>query len=467
MINDFLFSMDADLVPQMQMVDDWTVNTDGKVYSFKLRKGLRFHDGRAVEAGHIAAAMNRGIKVDTYGKKVAKFVVSMEGADASTLRITLDRPIGMLIQALAYASSRFALSMPPEYTSLPIKEQSAGEIGSGPWKFVEWKVGDQINYERNTDYVPRDEAASGYGGGKTPYLDAISWRIIPDSGTKVAAVETGVVDFVDWPPPDSFDRTKGNSDLETVRDTAGPMAFIYLNKLVPPFNDARARKALQAAVDQKEHLQAAYPASLASPCGRIFGCSAATWGSDVGLQPWVTDRDMTLAQKLWDEVYNGETLTLVQWNGRPEYQNPGLVTKQILEDLGATVEIFSTDTAAGSALVRNKEKSDAGDWHVGHLVSTNYVDPISTSFLNPAYGYGGWTGGGPVVEDLKTEFLATAKDSRRQAIADEIQTIVLRDSEAVITGQTFRHKVWTKELKDVIRAPVLTYQPFWNMWFDR
>jgi peptide/nickel transport system substrate-binding protein len=467
MINDFLFSMDDNLVPQPQMVDTWDLSGDGKVYNFSLRDGLRFHDGRAVEAGHIAAAMNRGIKVDTYGKHLVKSIDNIEGTDASTLRITLNKPIGLMIGALAYASSRFALSMPPEYTSLPISEQSAGEIGSGPWKFVQWRVGDRIDYERNADYVPRNEAASGYGGGKVAYLDAISWRIIPDSGTKVAAVETGQVDFVDWPPPDSFDRTKSNPDLVTVRDTAGPMAFIYINKLVPPFNDARARKALQAAVDQNAHLQAAYPASLASACGRIFGCSAATWGSDVGLQPWVVENDQALAQRLWDEVYKGETLVLVQWNGRPEYQNPGLVTKQILEDLGAKVEIFSTDTAAGSALVRNKEASNAGDWHVGHLVSTNYVDPISTSFLNPAYGYGGWTGGGPKVEELKAEFLATASDQRRQAIADEIQTSVLRDSEAIISGQTFRHKVWRNDLKDVIRAPVLTYQPFWGMWFDR
>ena len=99
---------------------------------------------------------------------------------------------------------------------------------------------------------------------------------------------------------------------------------------------------------------------------------------------------------------------------RPEYQNPGLLTKQLLEDLGADVELFTTDTAAGSALVRNREASESGDWHVGHLVSTNYVDPISTSFLNPSYGYGGWSVSDRITE-LKDEFLKATTMRREGA----------------------------------------------------
>lgn len=465
-INDFLFSTDADLKVQPQMVDTWDLSSDGTVYTFNLRDGLAFHDGRPVLAEHVVATMERGIGVDTYGKFLAPVVAGMEALDADTLTLTLTEPLGFTLNALGYASTRFALVMPPEYTSLPQKEKAAGEIGAGPWKFVEWQPGDQIDYERNDNYVPRDEDASGYAGGKRVFLDAHEWHIIADSGAKVAAVETGQVDFVDWPPPDSFDRTAGNPDLVTLRDTAGPMAFIYVNKLVPPFNDVRARKALQAAVNQREHLLTAYPESLASPCAAIFGCSAAPWTSEAGIEPWISESDTALAQELWDQVYNGETIVLVQWNGRPEYQNPGLLTKQILEDLGAEVEVFATDTAAGSALVRNREASEAGDWHVGHLVSTNYVDPISTSFLNPSYGYGGWSVDDRIT-DLKGDFLRANDDAERKRIVDEIQTINYANAEGIISGQAFRHKVYRKDVMGVIPAPILTYQPFWNIWLDR
>ena len=465
-VNDFLFSTDADLKVQPQMVDTWDLSDDGTVYTFNLRDGLAFNDGRAVEAQHVVQTMERGLKVDTYGKFLAPVVAGMEAVDTNTLTLTLTEPLGFTLNALGYASTRFALVMPPEYTSLPQSEKADGEIGAGPWQFVEWQPGDQIDYVRNDRYVPRDEVASGYAGGKNVYLDALEWHIIPDSGAKVAAVETGQVDFVDWPPPDSFDRTASNPDLVTLRDTAGPMAFIYVNKLVPPFNDIRARKALQAAVGQREHLLTAYPESLASPCAAIFGCSAAPWTSDAGVEPWITESDTELAQELWDQAYNGETLVLVQWNGRPEYQNPGLLTKQILEDLGAEVEVFATDTAAGSALVRNREASEAGDWHVGHLVSTNYVDPISTSFLNPSYGYGGWSVDDRITE-LKGEFLRANDDAARKSAVDEIQTINYANAEGIISGQAFRHKVYRKDVMGVIPAPILTYQPFWNIWLDR
>ena len=466
MINDFLFTPDADLNVQPQMVDTWDLSADGTVYTFNLRDGLAYTDGRPVEAQHVVQTMERGIKVDTYGKFLAPLVAGMEAVDANTLTLTLTEPLGFTLNALGYASTRFALVMPPEYTALPQSEKSAGEIGAGPWQFVEWRPGDQIDYVRNDNYVPRDEPASGYGGGKHVFLDAHEWHIIPDSGVKVAAVETGQVDFVDWPPPDSFARTAANPDLVTVRDTAGPMAFIYVNKLAPPFNDPRARKALQAAVGQKEHLLTAYPESLAAPCAAIFGCSAAPWTSTAGLEPWIIESDMELAQELWDQVYQGEKLVLVQWTGRPEYQNPGLLTKQLLEDLGADVELFTTDTAAGSALVRNREASESGDWHVGHLVSTNYVDPISTSFLNPSYGYGGWSVSDRITE-LKDEFLKANDDAERRRVVDEIQTLNYADSEGIITGQAFRHKVYRKDVKDVIAVPILTYQPFWNIWLDR
>ena len=465
-INDFLFSFDADLAVQPQMVDTWDLSADGTVYTFNLRDGLAFHDGRPVLAEHIVQTMQRGIAVDTYGRFLNPLVASIDAIDADTLTLTLTEPLGFTLNVLAYASTRFALAMPPEYTSLPRSEQAAGEIGSGPWRFVEWRPGDQIDYVRNDQYVPRDEPASGYAGGKRVFLDAVEWHIIPDSGTKVAAVETGQVDFLVWPPPDSFARTAANDDLVTVRDTAGPVAFIYVNKLVPPFNDIRARKALQAAVGQREHLLTAYPEDLASPCAAVFGCSAAPWTSDVGIEPWIIESDMELAQELWDQAYNGEKLVLVQWTGRPEYQNPGLLTKQILEDLGAEVELFTTDTAAGSALVRNLPASEAGDWHVGHLVSTNYVDPISTTLLNPSFGYGGWTVGDRITE-LKNEFLKANDDAGRRAAVEEIQVLTYQDAEGIITGQGFRHKVYRKDVMGVIPVPILTYQPMWNIWLDR
>ena len=101
MVYDTLFSSDADLKPQPQMVDNWTVSEDRKVYAFTLRDGLKFHDGSPVTSKDVVASMNRWGKRDGAGKQLFDYTGSLVAKDDKTFVWTLKEPYGLLIDMLA------------------------------------------------------------------------------------------------------------------------------------------------------------------------------------------------------------------------------------------------------------------------------------------------------------------------------------------------------------------------------
>ena len=462
MIYDFPIALDDKNVPQPQMVDNWQTSADGMTYTFKLRSGLRFHDGRAVEAEDVVLSAQRFTKKNTYGVLLGKASDGWSTVDPQTFQLRLNAPFGLVLEAMAAPGSVPLPAMPREEAKLGPNEAAPAKIGSGPFKFVDWKVGDRIIYERFDGYTPRSEVASGYGGGKLVYLDRVEWRIITDGNTKIAALETGQVDFVDWGPPELYDRVKGNSKISVFLDRMGTFNFIYFNKQVPPFNDVRARQAVQLAADQKSFLLAAYPPSQGSPCAAIFGCGQA-YESSVGA---ITNPSLDAAKALWAQAYKGEKVILLLQGERPEYYNPGLLTQQLLKQLGANVELFITDTPTQSALVRNRPATDKGDWNIGHLASINYLNPVVHPVTRTELGYSGYDID-PRLKKLKTDFSVAADMTAKKRITEEYQKIFYERAEGVNLGASFRYKARRADVKGVIQSPTSNYQVFWGMWLDR
>ncbi|MSQ25153.1 MAG: hypothetical protein EXR49_02600 [Dehalococcoidia bacterium] len=462
MIYDFPIALDDNNVPQVQMLDSWQTSADGMTYTFKLRAGLRFHDGRAVEAEDVMLSARRFTAKNTYGVLLGRAAEGWSTVDATTFQLKLKAPFGLVLYGMAAPGSVPLPAMPREEAKLGPNDTAPAKIGSGPFKFVDWKVGDRVIYERFDGYSPRNEAASGYTGGKRVFLDRVEWRIITDGNTKIAALETGQVDFVDWGPPELFDRVKNHSKITTFLDRMGTFNFIYFNKLVPPFNDVRARQALQLAADQKAFLLTAYPEDQSSPCAAIFGCKQA-WESTAGA---ITKPSLDEAKKLWAQAYKGEKIIMLTQGERPEYYNPSLLTQQILKQLGATVQMFVTDTPTQSALVRNRPATEKGEWNIGHLASINYLDPIVHPVTRTELGYSGY-----VIDlrlqKLKEDFTVATNDSVRKRITEDYQKIFYERAEGVNLGQSFRYKAHRADVKGVLKSPTSNYQVFWGMWMER
>jgi peptide/nickel transport system substrate-binding protein len=192
-IYDTLFGVNSRQEVKPQMAAGFTRSDDGRTYLIRLRDGLNFHNGEPVRAQDCAPSLARWAARTSLGQEMAKFVDSWGVQDDRTVKITLKQPLPIFIWALAKDSGIIPFMMPEHMARTDPFKQITETIGSGPYLFAkdEFVSGSSATYVRNTAYVPRPEPADWTSGGKVTHFDRIEWKVIPDSATAAAALQTG------------------------------------------------------------------------------------------------------------------------------------------------------------------------------------------------------------------------------------------------------------------------------------
>ncbi|MET0443137.1 MAG: ABC transporter substrate-binding protein, partial [Pseudorhodoplanes sp.] len=192
MVFDTLLGMNSkyEIKPQMA---DWKVSDDKLVYTFTLRDGLLWHDGKPVTAEDCAASLKRWGRNDGMGQKLMDFTKSIEAPDAKTIVLTLKEPYGLVLDSIAKPSSLVPFMMPKRLAETPAGKAIAEQIGSGPFKFVqsEFQPGVKAVYEKFKEYKPRSEPTDWQAGGKVVKVDRVEWITMPDAQTAVNALQSG------------------------------------------------------------------------------------------------------------------------------------------------------------------------------------------------------------------------------------------------------------------------------------
>ncbi|MCW5625884.1 MAG: hypothetical protein KIT73_14320, partial [Burkholderiales bacterium] len=196
MVYDTLFGTDADGHVKPQMVDKWSVSKDHKTWSFTLRPGLEFHDGKPVTSDDVVASLKRWSTRDAMGGALARAVEHYETPDPQRFVIVLKEPFGMMLEALGKPSANVPFIMPKRVADTPGDQPIKETIGSGPFLFKtdEFKPGDRAVFLRNPKYKPRSEPPSGTTGGKNVYVERTEWLIIRDPQTQLNALLAGEAD---------------------------------------------------------------------------------------------------------------------------------------------------------------------------------------------------------------------------------------------------------------------------------
>ena len=215
MIYDTLIGLDSDLKPQPQMLDKWDVSNDGLTYTFTLRDGLQWHDGKPVRSADCIASINRWGKRDGMGQKLADFTESWTEVNDKVFKLKLKEPYGLVIDSLGKISSNVPFMMPERLAKTDAFEPVPENIGSGPFIFDKdaWVPGSKVVYRKNKNYVPRSEPASYAAGGKRVHFDTVEWIYIPDPATSMNALMAGEGDFWETPAVDLVPSMEGNSDI--------------------------------------------------------------------------------------------------------------------------------------------------------------------------------------------------------------------------------------------------------------
>ena len=246
LIYDTLFSMNEKFEPQPQMVDTWETSDDKKTWTFKLREGLKFHDGADVTSEDVIASLKRWGARDGMGQQLMGAVEEMTAVDASTFQFKLKEPYGLVLESIGKISSNVPFIMPKRVAETDPFEQISDYTGSGPFMFVkeEWVPGSKVVYKKFADYKPRAEEPNAASGGKIAKVDRVEWTYFPDQTTAMNALINGEVDFFEQPANALIPILEASPDLVVeLNDPLGSIGFARFNHLLPPFDKAEVRRA--------------------------------------------------------------------------------------------------------------------------------------------------------------------------------------------------------------------------------
>ena len=463
MVWDTLFGITARLEPRPQMAEGHTVSDDGRTYLIKLRPGLKWHDGEPVRAQDCAPSLARWAVRDPFGQNLLKVVDEWGVADDRTVKVTLKKPFPLLIQAIAQQNS---FIMPERLAKTDPFKAITEIVGSGPFRFLkdEFVAGSSAAWARYDGYVPRQEAPEWSSGGKVAHFDRIEWKVIPDSATAAAALQSGEVDWYEQVQADLVPLLKRNASI--VFGPSNPQGYIgglRFNHLHPPFNDVRLRRAVMAAVNQEDYMTAIMAADRSAwqVCRSQYPCGT-TYGAQVDLP--VQKGDLDAARKMVKESgYSGQKAVIINPTDFPTIGPLGEITFDMLKKIGINAELQSTDWGSVVQRRATKESVEKGGWSIFHTWFTGgfILNPVITP---PFRGLGekGWFGWyeNAKIEQMTDEWLGSKDDDGRKKNAAAIQQESYTQVPTVTLGQFQIPTAWRNSLQGKLEA---TGPLFWNI----
>lgn len=467
LVYDTLFGMDREFRPQPQMVDTWQVSDDKLTWTFRLRDGLKFHDGRPVRGPDAVASLKRwGQRNDSYGQALLATASAIEAIDDKQFRIVLKSPFPVL-EALGTTTSPTPFILPERLAQIDAFTQVKEVDGSGPFKFVkdEWQPGHKVVYVKNTDYVPRAEPPNNTSGGKVAKVDRVEWLYIPEPVTAVQALQTGEVDYLENAPND-YAAALARDPSITVRAYPGFVGTVRFNHLYPPFDNVKMRQAVLAVADQRDYLAAmGGDASNWRTCFSVYACEGAETDEDDG-GVLSGPRDWDRAKRLVAEAgYKGERVVLLDPADIPQLHAEALVTEELLKKLGLNVELATSEWGTIVKRVSVKEPVDQGGWNVFGTVFATYdmLNPATNRNLRApgpkGYSIPGWASD-ETIEDLRKAWFAAADEAQRRDLADKIQRRAFEIGLYLPIGQGIGHRAFRNSLSGIPDSPIPV---LWNI----
>ncbi len=184
-----LLTFDSRFQVVAQLAERWETSADGKVYTFYLRKGVKFHNGREMTAEDVKASVDR-FRAMAPRRNELDDLEKIEAVGPSTVRMTLKRVNAAFLAAIANPICQLAILPKEAVEGKPINKVDI--VGTGPYKFVEWIPDRWVRVARFPDYKPEGTVdAGGLGGARQAYADEIRFIPVPEPGARVAGLQTG------------------------------------------------------------------------------------------------------------------------------------------------------------------------------------------------------------------------------------------------------------------------------------
>jgi len=450
-----LYALDAKLQPVPLLAEGHDVADAGKRYTIRLRKDVKFHNGKPLTSADVVASLKRWGAIAGTGKATFKVVEAIEAKGPNAIEIRLKEPSGSLLTVLASVDNA-AFVYPKDVVDATGDGQLKEFVGTGPFKFVEHKPDRHVKLARFDGYAARSEPPSGLSGRRTAWVDEILFLPVPDYATRQAGMVTGEYDYIQQVKPDQYDRLKASPGVETLVIKPYGWATIAFNLKQGVMTNLKLRQAVQAALDVE-------PMILAGVGHKDF------YRVDPGIffqeLPWhsrasaalYNQRDKEKAKRLMKEAgYAGQP---IRWIVTTEYEHhykPAVVGKSQLEDVGFKIDLQVSDWAT---VVQRRNKPELWD-----AFSTAFVFvPVPATSAQVLCDWPGWWCN-PEKDALLQAMGRELDFKKRYAMWEKVQTIFYTEAPRIKIGDYFRLDARRKDVAGYEPGP---YMHFWNVWLDR
>ena len=400
------------------LADSWTISPDGLVYTFKLHKGVKFHDGTPFDASVVKFSLDRARAKDSTNPQKGLYepIKEIDVVDPLTAKITLSRPDGDFLFDLAWPQ---AVMLAPNTATKDVTDP----IGTGPFKFSNWIKGDSVQIVKNPDYW-----------GKEPALDKATFKFISDPAAAASSLLAGDVDgFINFPAPEAVAQFQSNPQFSVEIGTTEGETIVAINNAKKPFNDIRVRRALSYAVNRKAVIDGA-EYGFGTPIGSHFAPHNPAYIDLTGKYPY----DPAKAKELLKEAgYPNGFKTVIKLPPPPYARRGGEIIAAELKQVGVDAQLVPVEWAQWlSGVFKNKDYD---------LTIISHVEPLDIGiYARPNYYFNYHN---PKFNKVMDELNVTQDQKKRTELYHQAQEILADDAVNVFLFELPKIGIWNAKLK--------------------
>lgn len=419
-----LVEVDENLKLLPGLAESWAVSADKTAWTFKLRKGVRFHDGTPLTAGTVKASLERLQQVGSLLKDVP--LDSIEAPDETTLVLTTTKPFAPLAAYMAMGETA-----PLAASSFDASGEVVKPVGTGPFAFDSWKVKDEVVTTRNDDYW-----------GPKAKVSSVVYRAVPDAVTRLGMFRAGDLDIAQILPPESIESIKASGKFEVLRMPIGRCRMMGLNMAKEPFSDIRVRKAVNLAVNREDLVN--YVLEGVGESATTLYPPMVYWANDdlAGFSFDPVKAKKLLAEAGWvdsdgDGVRDKDgkplKIKLVTYTERAALPPTAEVVQAQLHEVGFEIELSVTVWEAADAM---RNQGDFDMFLVGrgllfvpdpdYNLMRDYFSENTKNKGSGAYHYRN-----EEVDRLLLEGQAEFDQAKRKTLYDQVQALLMQDAPMV------------------------------------
>jgi ABC-type transport system substrate-binding protein len=447
MMYENLVRFNAKMQIEPGLAESWTQSADGLVWTFKLRKGVHFHDGTSLDAKAVKYFFDRVLGDDKPFKAslYTPFVQGAQVVDDQTVRVTLKQPFAAFLFRLAHSAG--GIVSPAAHQKWG-KDLTLHPVGTGPFKFVEWVKSDRVVLERN----------DAYWGGR-PLLDRVVVKTVREDSARVLMLEAGDADLILNIPPEDIPRLRKDPRFAIDSIATARALYVVMNVKKKPFDDVRVRQALNLAVNRDAIVKSLFQGNAEA----ISGIVAPLQNGYAKLPGYGFDPKK--AKELLAQA-GVPALKVKLWSPKGRYVKDFELAQAVQQDLAAVgVDAALNTMEWGAYLTATKtgpEQTDRELFLLGWSPSTGEAQwgmypLLHSSQLAPKGDNRGFFASKALDDAIDKATTATSEQTRLGALR-EAQQIVIKDAPAIFLISPNMIVGAAKKVHGVVNLPLeLTY----------